>query len=449
MKRWIAIAMMSMWSVGAVAAGIELVIGVATESGTPAAETAGALASFCPSVVLGAGNESSPSRLPDLCAALLASGDAAEAAQAYMALSPNTNTAISTVSIQAPPNVTDALLGARLAALRSGLKNMLARNDTFEFDGVRLPKSWMFAASDASVATDVAPQSKAPASARLSIYLNGEAANYEQDALPTLAGFDGQTRNAILGADYRIGDAYVVGAVTQFASSSADIADNGGSLDSRDTNVTFYGMWYSAAGAYLEASAGFGAGQFKLARRIQLVVGPVTIDTTAKGKPDGTHYDMAFGGGYDMLLPHGINGSLSGTLRYSSANIDVYDESDGAGLNLHIGSQTVASTMFSFSAQLQKAIALSGSVLLPQVGLNYSRSLQNDGTKLNAWFVEDPAHTPISFNAKTDDPDFALFSLGLSAIFPGGSTVFAQYEQMFLTEHFSRQSIALGWRQEL
>jgi uncharacterized protein YhjY with autotransporter beta-barrel domain len=185
-----------------------------------------------------------------------------------------------------------------------------------------------------------------------------------------------------------------------------------------------------------------------MARRIQFVLGSLSVDDTAKGNPSGNQYSATVGAGYDPYLPYGINASFSGTLRYSASTISAYNESGSNGLNLHIDSQKLKSTSASVSALLQKAVSFKSFVLLPQASLSYVRHLGGDDATLRAHFIADPAQTPFEFKTKIDDPDFATLALGTSALFPGGSTLFAQYERMLLTQHYAQQSIALGWRRE-
>lgn len=449
MMRHVVLLLSGLYLAPSLAATIDLTVDLVTETGTPEAETAGVLASICPGLAPGASSSPPDKLLPVVCDALLNNPDALQNALAYAALSPRSNTTISTILRQAPPSVSRALLHARMAALRRRLRESLALNESFDFDGMRLPASWRLAATDVATATDAAPATSSAAPSRWSVYLNAEAARYEQDALNTLAGFDGQTHGALLGADYRIGEQHFVGLATQLTRGESDIAGSGGELDSSDANLTLYTLWNFDSGAHVDFTMGVGAGEYKLARRIQATIGTLVIDTTATGKPDSKNYFVALGVGYDPLLPSGLNGSVSATVRYTRAELDAYDESGGLGLGLHIGSQTVADTTLHLNAQVQKAVSLSWGVLLPQFGVSYTRRADDDGTRLNAYFLEDPAHTSFGFDSKTDDPDFALATLGASLIRPGGSTVFLQFEHMFLTDHFTRQQLALGWRWEI
>ncbi|MBI3775338.1 MAG: autotransporter outer membrane beta-barrel domain-containing protein [Gammaproteobacteria bacterium] len=440
--------MSMLWMSASSAAGIDLTFTIGTETKTPEDAVAGALATLC-QPLLASASESVPAesqRLYEVCVQL---DGGADPSQAYRALSSRSNTAISTLFVQQPSAVPFALIGARLAALqRRSADSMRSSNEFYDFDQLRIPSAWVLAAAeDAATATDAAAKSTLPA-AQWSFYLNGEGANYKQDALASVAGFKGHTLGTIFGLDYRWGSNTVVGAASRLAQGAMDIVADGGSLDTTDANVTFYGSWFSDGGAHVDATVGFGAGEFKMKRRIQFVLGTMTVDDTAKGNPNGNQYTVTLGAGYDPYFSNGINASFSGTLRYSASTIDAYNESGSNGLNLHIDSQKLKSTAATVSALLQKAVSFPSFVMLPQASLTYLRHLGGDDATLRARFIADPAQTPFEFKTKTDDPDFATLALGTSAVFPGGSTMFAQYERMLLTQHYSQQSIALGWRRE-
>ena len=363
-------------------------------------------------------------------------------------MSSRTNTSIGTLFVQQPPSVPFGLIGARLAALqRRSAASLQSSNTFFDFDHQRIPSAWVLAAAESETSNDAAPNPTLAASP-WSFYLNGEGSNYTQDALASIAGFKGNTLGALFGLDYRWGSSMVVGAASRLARGSMDIVADGGALDTSDANVTFYGSWFSAGGAHVDITAGVGTGAFEMTRRIQFVLGSMTVDDTAKGSPNGNQYSFSLGAGYDPYLPGGINASFSGALRYSASTIEAYNESGSNGLNLHIDSQKLTSTSANLSALLQKAISFSSFVLLPQASLSYVRHFGGDDAILRARFIADPAQTPFEFKTKTEDPDSATLALGTSAIFPGGSTLFAQYERLLLTQYYAQQSIALGWRRE-
>lgn len=441
-----------LWTSAVFAVGIDLSVTVGTEVTTPEAAVAGLLASVCPTLLqAGASYPPETQRLHDVCAARYASPppDSAQVAAAYTALSSRSNTAISTLVVQQPSAVPYGLIGARLAALQRRAADALqASNQFYDFDHLRIPRAWVLAAAeDAATATDAPAKSTLPAS-QWSYYLNGEGANYKQDALASVAGFKGHTLGALFGLDYRFGPRMVVGAASRLAQGAMDIVADGGALDTRDANITFYGSWFTDGGAHFDATAGVGMGEFKMTRRIQFVLGSLSVDDTAKGRPNGKQYNVTLGAGYDPYFSNGINASFSGSLRYSASTIDGYDESGSNGLNLRIDRQKLTSSAATLTALLQKALGFQAWVLLPQASLSYTRHLGGDDATLRARFIADPTQTPFEFKTKTDDPDVAALALGVSALFPGGGTLFAQYERLLLTQHYAQQSLALGWRRE-
>lgn len=448
MLRGVVVVLYMLWTSAVFAVGIDLSVTVGTEVTTPEAAVAGSLASLCPALLASDGIPADAQRLYDICVQLRGGADPT---QAYRALSSRSNTAISTLVVQQPSAVPYGLIGARLAALQRRAADALqASNQFYDFDHLRIPRAWVLAAAEdaaTATATDAPAKSTLPVS-QWSYYLNGEGANYKQDALASVAGFKGHTLGALFGLDYRFGPRMVVGAASRLAQGAMDIVADGGALDTRDANITFYGSWFTDGGAHFDATAGLGMGEFKMTRRIQFVLGSLSVDDTAKGRPNGKQYNVTLGAGYDPYFSNGINASFSGSLRYGASTIDGYDESGSNGLNLRIDRQKLTSSAATLTALLQKALGFQALVLLPQASLSYTRHLGGDDATLRARFIADPAQTPFEFKTKTDDPDVAALALGVSALFPGGGTLFAQYERLLLTQHYAQQSLALGWRRE-
>ena len=73
---------------------------------------------------------------------------------------------------------------------------------------------------------------------------------------------------------------------------------------------------------------------------------------------------------------------------------------------------------------------------------------KQDGQLIRAHFTADPSKTPFSFTTPKRDTNYFTLAAGASFVFPGGRTVYIQYQTLRLLENYSQYMISLGGRME-
>jgi outer membrane autotransporter protein len=88
-------------------------------------------------------------------------------------------------------------------------------------------------------------------------------------------------------------------------------------------------------------------------------------------------------------------------------------------------------------------------VLVPQFNLSWEHEFDDGAHQIKGSFVADRFQTRFAFDTDEPDRDYFGLGLGVSAIWPGGSTAFAQYQSTLGRDNFSDYNVALGLRVEL
>jgi len=134
---------------------------------------------------------------------------------------------------------------------------------------------------------------------------------------------------------------------------------------------------------------------------------------------------------------------------WSDADIDAYTESGASGLNLAVASQNVKSFETSLGADVSYAHSTNFGVVIPQLHLDWAHEFDNDSRRISARYINDPRNN--RFFVRTDSPDRNSYNLGggLSALFAGGKTLYAEVESVLGQEDYSKYTFRIGGRIEL
>lgn len=352
-------------------------------------------------------------------------------------------------------NFIGATIGARLSTLRTGMNSMDAVNTQIAL----LPKEWsrqgVFAPTGLTLTGGGASADDGLLSSKLGTFLNVNYNFGNIDSSTDQKGYDFNIGGITAGADYRFTNNFIVGAALSYLDASADFKNNAGNTDSRAVSGSIYSTYYATDNFYLDGVLSYGFINYDTRRKIRYTIAPFngnpgeTVNTTAKGSPDGRQYSFSLGGGYDYPTGAWTLGPYA-YLNYTKLRVDSYRESRGAGWAMRFDQQDIESVISTLGAQVSYAVSTPQAVLLPQLWAEWRHEFQDDSRRIGARYLGDLTTGGQEFKIDTEEPDRNYFNvgLGLSATFAKGWSGFISYDSLLGYERTSNHQIMLGGRLE-
>lgn len=270
-------------------------------------------------------------------------------------------------------------------------------------------------------------------------------------------GFDFDTSGLTAGVDYRFSDRLVGGVSIGYARHDSELQQSAGSLDTSGLTVSGYASWYNATSWYVDGVLSYGINSYDIERRIQYSIaaldGTVTdVDQRATADSDGSLLGVAVSIGRDFQKgPWSFSTYLRGN--FDRIELDAYDEEliaglPGAGLGLHFDSRTLDSIRSSLGGKATYIMSRDWGILMPHAQVEWEHEFSDDPARVTARFINDPTNTLIEQFGNEQDSDYFNVGVGLSALFPGGRSVYLYYERLVGASQLSQSTLSIGGRFE-
>ena len=329
-------------------------------------------------------------------------------------------------------------LSTRLSALRAGAAGINLAGFAFNLDEQIAPGMPVAAGSFPAGTGGAAGADSPPIldNERLGVFVNGIVNNINKDATGNEDGFDASGWAVTGGIDYRFRDNLVAGIAVGYYTSSTDIDNNGGNLDTDGYSFSLYGTYYQGERFYVDGMLTYGNNDYDQRRNIRYQVGAVGVSQSAKASYGGEQWSAAVAAGYNLSAGPWTYGPVV-NLGYVSASVDSYRErmsdpnANGGGWAANLGNMDQESLTSSLGADVSRALSTPWGVVLPQVHLGWVHEFRDDAISVNGMFVEDPTNGIFSITGDKPDSDYFNARLGVSAQLPGGTTAFLYYNKVF------------------
>jgi outer membrane autotransporter protein len=328
-------------------------------------------------------------------------------------------------------------LATRLSALRAGATGLSVGGLAFEVggqDGFGFPiASSLIGAAGGAASAD---GSSILDNEKIGVFINGTVTRADKDATSNEEGFDVSGWAITGGVDYRFLDNAVAGLAVGYYSSSTDIDNSGGDLDTDGYSVSLYGTYYHDERLYVDGIVTYGNNDYDQKRNIRYQVGPVRVNQIAKADYDGDQWSAAISGGYSLSTGPWTYGPVV-RLEYVSASVDGYNErisnpnANGGAWAASLGDVDQESLTSTIGADLSRAFSTQWGVVLPQLHLGWVHEYRSDAIAVNGSFIEDPTRSIFSIEGDKPDSDYFNARLGVSAQFAGGTSAFLYYNKVF------------------
>jgi outer membrane autotransporter protein len=289
---------------------------------------------------------------------------------------------------------------------------------------------------------------------RWGLFVNGRVNFGEKDQTDDQVGFDFDTIGITSGVDYRLQENFIVGGSIGYTKLEADFDNSGGSIDIDSWNGSLYGTYFVADAFYADASLSYGDSSYDSSRHIVYTDIGGTVDRTAKGDTDGTQAAAGIAAGYDFNNGPWTFGPHVGTY-YVNVDADSYDEEGAGGLNLAVGDQNAESFTVNGGAHLSRVFTPGWGVLIPHLRVDYVHEFEDSRELIEVGIAADPFSAdpldptpPIKLQTDRPDPDYAVWSAGVSAQFINGLSGFVNYQGTAGYSDLTLSEVTYGLRWE-
>ncbi|HEY6927572.1 MAG TPA: autotransporter domain-containing protein [Steroidobacteraceae bacterium] len=292
---------------------------------------------------------------------------------------------------------------------------------------------------------------------RLGIFATGTLRRGTQSDTDAESGFDFKNTGITLGADYRLGDSYVLGVATGYGKSTTTFADSGGRLDAKHTSISLYGSWFTER-FHLDWMAGYGHATYELGRDIEYGSSTVSVgcdgvscSVGTTGSTGAREYNFAVTSGYSFNREAWEFGPTL-ELDYHHVNVKAFTESGPSGLDLDVSGLATSSLVSKFGGMASYALKTRWFVMLPQMSVRYLHEFQNNPRTEAMQFAADtlPGASDRAFAVYTNAPDRNYFEWKASLLFqfPHAIVGFIDYGSLVGLSNISTRELNVGLRLE-
>lgn len=278
-------------------------------------------------------------------------------------------------------------------------------------------------------------------------FINGSITDGEQDLnfARGKVGVDYQSRGITAGVDYRFNPRFVAGAAIGYANFDADVAA-GSTLDTTSLMFTGYGSYYLSDRLYIDTRLSFGQAQLDQERRIHFQLGSTVYDALALGETDATQFTVASSMGYH--LNYGAwSVTPSAGVRFTSSDVDAFDETNAGVYNVAYSEQSFDSVNFAVGIQFARAVSLSRGVLMPQFDISLNNE-SGDDASAEARLISGGVSQLFRLTEESPDSSYGTAGLGFVYLMGNGKQAYMSYRRMFGNDEMDRGSLNLGGRFE-
>ena len=297
-------------------------------------------------------------------------------------------------------------IGARLAALRSGVERVSIQKLSLSISGTPVPFG-------ALLQQAVPAENEEPYNG-WSGFLSGNLGNGERIGRNGQLGFDLKSSGLMAGIDRQFGDA-VLGLSVNVMKLDADLNDHAGKLDTTGYAISLYGT-RSFDRLHLDGSLTLGRNRYDAEHVVDIPTLPLSV---ARSDNDASVFALTAGGGME-----GHNGrtdydvTLSGT--WSRADIDDLTENGSGPLILFVEGHEIESAVATAGFNVRTAIPTSCGNVLPMFRAEMIHEFKSGARLVTARFLRDTLNTSFTVPLDQPDPNYAKLSAGLQAVFPHG-----------------------------
>ncbi|QCW28689.1 autotransporter outer membrane beta-barrel domain-containing protein [Lysobacter enzymogenes] len=230
---------------------------------------------------------------------------------------------------------------------RAGGGLSLSGEQIAQIDGSRLPQGW-------------------------GLWTAGTISNGQRDRNARSDGFDFQSDGLTVGADWRIGERFLLGVAGGYGWNDTDLDDGRSKLEARQRALSLYGLWRPSERWFVDGTLGWGRLDYDI-RRYSATAGAI-----ATADREGDQVFGSLTAGYEHGSASGLLLTGYGRLDGSRTKLDGYRETGLGIYDLNYGSQTVENSGAALGLEGSFPILTArGNVFRPFWTIEYRQALED------------------------------------------------------------------------
>jgi outer membrane autotransporter protein len=286
----------------------------------------------------------------------------------------------------------------------------------------------------------------------LGLFFTAEYERFEKDNTRFETGFDRDTVGGTGGVDYVLNPSVLLGLALNYAHEFGDYDGAGGGFDHDSYGVLLYTSLSPVPRAFVDLVAGYMRKDYGFERRVliniesaQNIGRPLFVAGKTRADTDGDEFRFSAYGGYDFILGNVTAGPRLG-VNYRDTTIDGFRESGSTGVELAYDNQNIVSLTTNAGVFASIAITTGLGVIVPQTTVEYVHEFLDDQRSVGFRFVQDLRRRRFLYQTDPPDRDYVNVALGVSMVFPGGVTGFANFRELVGYRDRSSHAVSLGVR---
>jgi outer membrane autotransporter protein len=276
-------------------------------------------------------------------------------------------------------------------------------------------------------------------------------------------GFEGDSKAAELGLDYRVSGRFVVGGIAGYERLDYDFdaeapgtnftpAVVAGTADNDNTYLTLFASWNVGESGFAELSGGFETIDGSYRRNSVFQESTRTIVQTnvqAEGDADNEVTWFSFNAGFDHASGAWSLGPYAG-LTWTRSRMDAYTERDlsNSGLHMSFSGTTRESLLGHAGLRASYVASTRGGIVVPQLRVEFQHEFDNESQDVAASFALDSSATQYLLSASGGDRDSVNAGLSIAFVLKNGWMPFFDYSILLGNDDLDRQRATLGLRVE-
>lgn len=334
----------------------------------------------------------------------------------------------------------------RLLALRTNEERVSLNGISLAYNGNLFDASWLPLSMTGLSLEDGSDFASTLLNERLGVFINGDISLGKRDQRGKEVAFDFDAWGLTAGVDYRFTNGVIAGLALGYSSYQADIAAEGGQVDSTTIMAQGYASYAFSDNFYIDTTAGLSRSDLDQRRTVDLSGLPGFGLSIARGTTNARQLSASLALNYRLPLQSAWDLTAYGQFYYAKNEIDGFAERESP-FAVEYPDQGFTTRTYTSGFRSTRAFSFNKGILVPFLDAAFVHESGNDGFVMTPRLVETGSLAPL---IEISDPDryYGRLDLGTSWVFLSGNQLFFSYGMLLAERHTRLHTLYLGARFE-